>query len=348
MNRHDWQQVYGNAPDSFRFDLIESLNSLEEEQSMKKRYKISTILLAAAIAVMILSGAAFAATQIRSFDFLQITPLEGGEALVSTNIATVGDEYIRLDVEEAIFDGEGLIVQFRITPQQPDRYNLSGDHANSTITIDPENPFIFHHLTTSFDNSILGEDGLDSWVYETTGDSLIAYGVHFSKPLDSTINMTARLQYETLDQTGISGSLDVSFALNAAESNSAAYALTPVVDEFLGNTCNGIELISGAITLSEAFGHYELRFGSEIDPSTFLSGNDRYAFYLMDHSNTEYPLRSYGDGWHYDETAGTWQFERLGIMQPIVSVSESMMIIVRVAETGEYVGALEVTTSPTE
>lgn len=92
-----------------------------EEKSMKKRYKFSTVLVAAVLVVAVLAGTAFAASILGIFDIFDraepIIPLLGAEEMVATNLGISENEYAILAVEEAVFDGQGILVQMRLTPK---------------------------------------------------------------------------------------------------------------------------------------------------------------------------------------------------------------------------------------
>ena len=55
MNQKDFQNIFGDAPEDFRLRLRETLDGLEEK-NMKKRYKVSTVLIAAVILILALAG----------------------------------------------------------------------------------------------------------------------------------------------------------------------------------------------------------------------------------------------------------------------------------------------------
>ena len=125
MNQREWQNAFGDVPDTFRHQLRSTLNGLEEVK-MKKRTKVSTLLIAAALAVALLAGAGIAATKLGVFHMLDtaepILPLEGAEALVGTNLGTVENDVAKLTVEQAVFDGQGALVQLRIAPKDAEKY----------------------------------------------------------------------------------------------------------------------------------------------------------------------------------------------------------------------------------
>ena len=135
MTKREWQQAFGDAPEDFRDRLGDTLRDLEE-RDMKKRYKFTTMLAAAIVAALLIAGAAFAAERLGLFRALKsaepIRPLEGAEELVATNLGTVEDEYVKLTVEEAVYDGQGALVQLRIAPANPELYAVLNDLVQDT------------------------------------------------------------------------------------------------------------------------------------------------------------------------------------------------------------------------
>lgn len=135
MKRSDWQNAFGETPDYFRRQLTSTLNGLEAGK-MKKRYKISTVLIAAVLAVMMIVGAGVAAGNLGVFDMLNtadpIVPLEGAENMVETNLGSVENEFVKLSVEEAVYDGQGAIVQLRLSPKDTEKYALLNDMLQDT------------------------------------------------------------------------------------------------------------------------------------------------------------------------------------------------------------------------
>ena len=127
MKRTDWQNAFGEVPEDFHLRLRSTLDGLEERY-MKKRKNYTAILLAAALIVALLAGAGVAASQLGVFHMLDsadpIVPLEGAQELVGTNLGSVENDLVKLTVEEAVFDGQGALVQLRIAPKDADRYVL--------------------------------------------------------------------------------------------------------------------------------------------------------------------------------------------------------------------------------
>ena len=126
MKRTDWQSAFGEVDEDFHLRLRSTLDGLEE-RDMKKRKNYTAILLAAALIVALLAGAGIAATRLGVFHMLDsadpIVPLEGAQELVGTNLGSVENELVKLTVEEAVFDGQGALVQLRIAPKD-DQYVL--------------------------------------------------------------------------------------------------------------------------------------------------------------------------------------------------------------------------------
>lgn len=126
MKREDWQGIYGEAPESFRRQLRSTLNGLEESE-MKRKHKSSLMLVAAALVVALLAGAGIAASELGVFRPLTdsaapILPLEGAEELVGTNLGSVENDLATMTVEQAVFDGQGALVQLRIAPKDASKY----------------------------------------------------------------------------------------------------------------------------------------------------------------------------------------------------------------------------------
>lgn len=127
MNQNDWRQIYGDVPENFHIRLRETLDGLEDKK-MKKRYKLSTVLVAAALVMALLAGAGIAATKLGVFHLLDtaepIVPLEGAEALVRADLGTVKNDWATLKLEEAVFDGQGAMVQLHISPNDVQNYAM--------------------------------------------------------------------------------------------------------------------------------------------------------------------------------------------------------------------------------
>ena len=125
MKRTDWQNAFGEVDEDFHLRLRSTLNELEETD-MKNRKNLAVIILAAALIVALLAGAGIAASQLGVFHMLEnadpIVPLEGAQELVGTKLGAVENDLVKLTVEEAVFDGQGALVQLRIAPKDADKY----------------------------------------------------------------------------------------------------------------------------------------------------------------------------------------------------------------------------------
>ena len=147
MKRSDWQNAFGETPDYFRHQLTSTLNGLEAGK-MKKRYKVSTVLIAAVTAAMLIVGAGVAAGNLGVFDMLDtadpIVPLEGAENMVETNLGSVENEFVKLSVEEAVYDGQGAIIQLRLSPKDAEKYALM----NAMLQDTPEDIYDIERVST--------------------------------------------------------------------------------------------------------------------------------------------------------------------------------------------------------
>ena len=121
------KQLYEPIPDSLAsrvHDTIRTQGGNEERiKPMKRKYGFSIAL----VALFLLAAmTALAASQFNLFRLRSgsIKPLEGADKLVVTDLGATDDEYIRFSVEEAVYDGQGAIVVFKLTPKDPDNYVL--------------------------------------------------------------------------------------------------------------------------------------------------------------------------------------------------------------------------------
>ena len=140
MKRTDWQSAFGEVDEDFHLRLRSTLDGLEERDMKKKNY--AAILLAAALIVALLAGAGIAASRLGVFHMLDsadpIVPLEGAQELVGTNLGSVENELVKLTVEEAVFDGQGALVQCRLSPRDMEHYAMF----NSFMQDAPEEEYI--------------------------------------------------------------------------------------------------------------------------------------------------------------------------------------------------------------
>ena len=159
-----------------------------EEESMKKRYKFSTVLVAACLLVAILAGTAFAASMLGIFDVFKgpanpIIPLEGAEGMVATNLGISENEIATLTVEEAVFDGQGVLVQCRLTPKDTEKYAM----LNAFMQAIPDDIYIAESFPAEFgegSNEIHSEDGVISISNTPGNQQLLINGEPVEIPTD--------------------------------------------------------------------------------------------------------------------------------------------------------------------
>jgi len=167
-----------------------------EEQSMKKKYKFSTVLVAAAI-VTVLAATAFAASMLGIFDFIKdraepIVPLEGAEGMVATNIGISKNDLATLTVEEAVFDGQGVIVKCRLTPKDTEKYamfNAFMQEASDDVYITESTPAEFGEGS----NEIQSEDGVVSITNAPGSQQLLINGEPVEIPTDREVALEKKL-----------------------------------------------------------------------------------------------------------------------------------------------------------
>lgn len=128
MRQKEWQSAFGEVPESFHNGLCAVLDGLERSRE-KKKGRLSSVLIAVALLTALLAGAGIAAKELGLFSFLTdasgpIVPLEGAAELVGRNLGTVENELVKLTLEEAVFDGQGVLMQIRLTPRNTERYAL--------------------------------------------------------------------------------------------------------------------------------------------------------------------------------------------------------------------------------
>ena len=115
----------------------------KEKGKMRKKRRI---VLALALALALLSVTAFAASKLDLFRFMAkardpIEPLDGAEALVSTDLGSAENELVTLRVEEAVYDGQGVMVLARLAPKDPEQYALH----NSFFLDMPEEEYLVEY-----------------------------------------------------------------------------------------------------------------------------------------------------------------------------------------------------------
>ncbi len=126
MKDRDFKKVFGRAPEEFSGYIDEALERIDEEKRMKKRYRITTVLIAAALTVL-MAGAALAAGMglIEGINRRgSITVPESAKEFIESDLGSLSTELFDLAIEEAIADGRSAFVQVRLTPKNPEEYAL--------------------------------------------------------------------------------------------------------------------------------------------------------------------------------------------------------------------------------
>ena len=185
MNREDWKRIYGDVPEDFRLRLRSTLNGLEERK-MKKR-KVSVALIAATLILALMAGVGIAASQLKLFRMLDtaepIVPLEGAEDMVATDLGSSENEYAVLTVEEAVFDGQGLLVQCRLSPRDAEHYAM----LNSFMQDTPEDTYITETIPAEVAEGsqvIETDDGVYTIINEADSHRLLLDDVEIDFPSD--------------------------------------------------------------------------------------------------------------------------------------------------------------------
>ena len=146
ITRKDLRGLYEPAPQSLYDGIHEALAGLPEGKGKRKvKKKISTGFILAAV-LLALSAAGFAAARLNLFSGMTryadpIVPLDGAEELVETDLGHAENEWATVTVEEATYDGQGVMVLAKITPKEPEKYALFND-----LYMDPDEN---EHIITS-------------------------------------------------------------------------------------------------------------------------------------------------------------------------------------------------------
>lgn len=124
MGKGQWREIYGDTPESFREKIGEAIDRAAAGKTAVRRK--GPALLAAVLLLMMIAGAALAA----GMGLVEFINERGGfllpeaRELVESDLGTVENEYLTLTVEEALYDGQSVLVQMLITPKHPEKYVL--------------------------------------------------------------------------------------------------------------------------------------------------------------------------------------------------------------------------------
>ena len=165
----------------------------KEDTSVNKKFKLSTLLIAAAI-IAVIAGTAVAAGTLGIFDFIKdtanpIIPLDGAEEMVLTDLGVSESELAVLTVEEAVFDGQGVLVKCRIAPKDTKKYAMF----NSFMLDAPQDDYIVESVPVEFGKGSTeeySEDGVLTVTNMSGNPELLLNG----EPIDIPVNKEAALE----------------------------------------------------------------------------------------------------------------------------------------------------------
>lgn len=217
MNNKDYRASVPDMPLSFARKMDETLERIENMETKKRKISPRALIICA-ILVVTLIGSAIAATEYRVFDFLwHMNPIEGAENLIEKNVGVYENEYVRVAIEEAAYDGQGVMLYIRATPLKPETHPLY----SSIMNTENDSDWVYKHTEyedgsgmieflgrsdgkefVSFGVSVTVEDEngkeiwLDAWDAETEADgSVILYADGFSdEKLGDTAVLTAKVR----------------------------------------------------------------------------------------------------------------------------------------------------------
>ena len=224
---------------------------------MNGKNKLAALLIAAILMAWLLP-AALATGQPELFRFLYgsladpIVPLDGAEKLVQTNLASVENEMVTLNVDEAVFDGQGMLIQLRFTPKDAEHCVLSSALGDEEIG---ERTEIFCDVQeVRLTDANGGEINVIAWDYAKKADgSLALQGIGYSDvPLD------AQATLQIVPYAGIVGEWDEERQDNRTpvELDSITIPMTRTAElrravlKPVGEPAEGLQILGGALTLT--------------------------------------------------------------------------------------------------
>lgn len=217
MNDKDFRASVPDMPLSFARKMDETLERIENMETKKRKMSPRALIICAVLLVTLI-GSAIAATEYRVFDFLwHMNPLEGAEKLIETNVGAAENEYVRVSIEEAAYDGQGVMLVFRATPLKPGTHPLYSSLVDTYS--DPEwvykdteyedgsgmieflgradgKEFVTFGVSVTVTDENGKEIWLDAWDAKTEADgSVILYADGFSdEKLGETAVLTAKVR----------------------------------------------------------------------------------------------------------------------------------------------------------
>lgn len=282
MNNKDFRSSVPDMPLSFARKMDETLERIENMNGKKRRIKPRALIIAAVLLVTLI-GSAIAATQYRVFDFLwHMKPLEGAEKLIQTDIGCFENEYLRVDIEEAAYDGQGVLLRLHAAPLKPDTHPLFSGLADTEN--DPD--WVYRHtefedgsgmvellgradgkeyVTVSVSVTVTDENGreiwLDEWDAEKDADGgVILYADGFgdgklgeSAVLKAEVRSSLRASDTTVKTVFPTGEITYTMPKTDVTRN---YRLVPVSTEDVSH----FDLIEGKISFTPVRGYMTISY----------------------------------------------------------------------------------------
>jgi len=350
MKDRDWQNVFGRADQAFLNQVDEAIGRIEEEKSMKKRYKITTILIAAAL-IALMTGAALAAgmglidgINLRGL----ITVPDSARELVESDLGGLTTELFDLKIEEAIMDGRSAFVQVRLIPKNPEEYALLTAGGRSDARENGE--YIFSEEGVDLDGAygeLIGrKDGkkvVRFYVEMRAGMALLhEWDAEYNEDGSVTLWMEGDARYEgkqaqemvhlTVDCSwGIHGEFDRDDApvtwnwerlpwlpekeSTSTELHSSAEKKVMLLEQPAESKNGKLRLIGGSIEFSPIKGYYSLKYAYD--------GMTKDMWLLLGFSDAEGNAIRTLDGREHDEESYT---EATGAMQTFDPIPERIYL----------------------
>ncbi len=254
--------------------------------NMKRRYKVSTMLLAAALIVIALAGAALAASELKLFSKDRfVAPLDGAEDMVQTGLGRAENDYAVVTVEEAVYDGHDVRALLRVTPKDIEHYALY-----EPVNVRSYDEYIVEDAKGYIDVTGRKDGRTILWyhpdmvaadqpagdLYSETqedGSELVWLEVHFDTDQGDAVSCAAdvvmRLQtasgYERLDD------LIIPFELTR-EKEERHYEIIPVE----GSAVERFSIVRGAVTFTKLVGYITVDYAYEEGPGEEMGVDLRF------------------------------------------------------------------------
>ena len=167
MNNKDFRTAVPDMPLSFVRKMDETLERIENMEAKKRKVSPRALIICAVLLVTLI-GSAIATTEYRVFDFLwHMSPLDGAENLIETNVGVYENEYVRVAIEEAAYDGQGVMLYIRATPLKPDTHPLYAS------LMDTENDSDWVYKFTTYEDG----SGMSEFLGRADGKEFVSFGV---------------------------------------------------------------------------------------------------------------------------------------------------------------------------